>query len=217
MGRLPLAAALAGVALLVSATAVMACEPYTFDNTEFRLEDGIAWAFRGHVVREVIGETGRPTMVDIAVDQTLKGEASGSELSIRQDDGCDGFWYGTGDLVIVALPRYPWFLADPTLGPPLRSPYQGLTNYMAAVWVLDGDRVVPGDDGPHSWPAINGTSPRTVDALIRVLGTLPDTATASLSTGTHAKSWLVPLVAGWLALGGAIWLVPRRVRRRMGQ
>ena len=211
MGRLPLAAALAGVALLVSATAVIACETYTFDNTEFRLEHGIAWAFRGHVVREVIGEIG-PTTVVIAVDQTLMGEASGSELSILQDAGCDGFWYGTGDLVIVALPRYPWF----PLGEPLRPPYQGLTNYMAAVWVLDGDRVVPGDDGPHSWPALNGTSPRTVDALIRVLGTLPDTATASLVTATHTEGWLVTLVAGWLAFGVAIWLVPRRVRRRKG-
>lgn len=213
MVRLPLAGALAVVALLASASAVMACETYTFDNTAFRLENGIAWAFRGHVVREVIGEIG-PTTVVIAVDRTLMGDASGRELSINQDAGCDGFWYHTGDSVIVALPRYPWFLADPTQGEPFRPPYPGLTNYSAAVWVLDGDRVVPGDDGPHSWPAINGTSPRTVDALIRALRTLPDTATASPVTATHTEGWLVPLVAGWLAFGGSMWLVPRRVRRR---
>ena len=119
MRRVLIAWPIAVVAALASASAVAACELYTFDDTGFGLARGVAWAFRGHVVREVPGETGRPEVVVIAVDRTLVGEGSGRELSVRQDDGCDGFWYGTGDSVIVAVARYPGFIADPGAG---RSP-----------------------------------------------------------------------------------------------
>jgi hypothetical protein len=203
MVRLLLALALAGAGLLASAAAVLACEPYTFDDTGFRLERGIAWAFRGHVVREVIGETGRPTTVVIAVDRTLAGTASGRELSIRQDDGCDGFWYHTGDSVVVAVPRYPGFAGDPVAADRLRPPYERLTNYVVAVWVLDGERVVPGM-GPHSWPAIDGTSPATLGVLVSALAALPDTASAGPATLSPTGTWLVPGAAGVLSFLAAL-------------
>lgn len=202
---------IAVVAALASASAVAACELYTFDDTSFGLERGVAWAFQGHVVREVSGETGRPEVVVIEADRTLVGEGSGRELSVRQDDGCDGFWYGTGDSVIVAVPRYPGFIADPVPADRLRPPYDGVTNYLVAVWVLDGQRVIPGE-GPHSWPAVNGIRPETADEVVSALSGLPDTA--SVPAPDPDASWLVPALAGTLSCALTFWAMsrPRRVR-----
>jgi len=213
MRRVLIALPIAVTALLASASAVFACLPYTFDDTGFGLERGVAWAFQGRVVHEVPGATGLPATVVIAVDRTLVGEGSGLELSVRQDDGCDGFWYGTGDSVIVAVPRYPGFIADPTPSDRLRPPYDGATNYLVAVWVLDGQRVVPGE-GPHSWPAVSGLRPKTVDEVVGTLRGLPDTSTASVPARDAVASWLVPALAGALSCAVTLWTHSRRGQSR---
>ena len=214
MRRVLIAWPIAIVAVLASSSTAFACLTYTFDDTGWGLERGVAWAFQGHVVREVSGEeTGRPEVVVIEVDRTLVGEGSGRELSVRQDDGCDGFWYGTGDSVIVAVARYPGFIADPGPADRRRPPYDGLTNYEVAVWVLDGQRVIPGE-GPHSWTAVNGIRPETADEVVSALRRLPDTATASVSAPDPDASWLVPALAGTLSCALTFWAMsrPRRVR-----
>jgi hypothetical protein len=191
LGPVVAAGVLAAAASGASVGAVLACEPYTFDDDGFGLERGIAWAFEGRVVREIAGEAGQgPVAVIIEVDRMLTGEASGGELSIAADAGCDGFWYGAGDEVIVAVPRYSGFLAEPGPADRLRPPYAGASDSLVAVWVLDGERVVPGD-GPHSWPTIGGIQPQTAADVRSALLGLPDTATDRSATST-----LSPRMAG---------------------
>jgi hypothetical protein len=194
---------LAVAALLGSAVAAAACEPFTFDDTGFGLERGIQWAFTGSVVREEPNEeTGRPNAVVIRVDKVLAGRHASRELRIQQDDGCDGFWYRLGDRVVVAVPFHPGFAHAPSPSDRLRAPFENVTNYVIAVWVLDGERVVVGP-GPHSWPAINGHSPKTFSKLEAALARLPDTSTAGPPAGGLDDPWiavvLLTAAGAWLA------------------
>lgn len=221
LGPVVAAGVLAAAASGASVGAVLACEPYTFDDDGFGLERGIAWAFEGRVVREIAGEAGQgPVAVIIEVDRTLTGEASGGELSIAADTGCDGFWYGAGDEVIVAVPRYPGFLAEPGPADRLQPPYAGASDSLVAVWVLDGERVVPGD-GPHLWPTIGGIQPRTAADVRSALLGLPDTATDGSATSTmsprspggQSDSWRLWLVVGLASFLLAAFASGRRTGR----
>lgn len=211
--RLALATSLALAGLLMSAGAAAACLPYTHFNDQFGLERGIQWAFEGRVVREMLYEgTDRPEAVVIRVDRTLAGSSAGSELTIRQDGGCDGFWYRPGDRVIVAVPLYPWPLREPSPKDRIRLPFDDVTNYDIPVWVLDGERVVP-VPGFHTWPAINGTSPTTRTQLVVALIRLPDTSISSVAVQPRGQSLLVPALVGACSLAAAAWLLRGRFKR----
>jgi hypothetical protein len=200
------------VALAAVASSALACAPYARE-AGFGLERGVAWAIVGHVTREVAGETGEPASVVIAVDRTLAGVSGGRELTIRQDDGCDGFWYRAGDRVIAAVPRYPSFVSDPAASDLLRPPYLDLTNYVVAVWVLDGERVAH-EASQQFVPTVNGVSPSTAAELASLLIGIPDTATdEATAAGGGSSALLLAIVAaaaGTLILG----TITRRGRHR---
>jgi hypothetical protein len=210
MGRLTWTIAIGAVSLLSMAAPVMACEPYTFGNGGFRLDRGVAWAFAGRVLAAVPGEI-EPLAMVIRVDRTIAGTATGDRRhTIERDAGCDGFWYGPGDDVVVALPRYPQ--GDVEVGPEdrIRPPYAHTSNNGVAVWVIRDGRVVARSAGPHSWARIGGRSPRTLEQLEAALRGLPDTSTATVPP-IWCTGWLglVPVAAGAAALVIALrW--PRR-------
>jgi hypothetical protein len=164
----PLLILLAAVAFaLVTAAPTLACEPYTWadDQDGYRLSHGVQWAFSGEVVEEVPNPEvpDRPTAVVLEVSETFVGDVPQSSLRIEQDDGCDGFWYQTGDHVIAAIGR----------GPSLTPPFGGITNYQVAVWVIRDGAV----DSTVRAPSIAGRSPETERQLRLALAALPDTST----------------------------------------
>lgn len=213
MIRILLSMLLASGLLLGTAAAASACAPYTWDEDSFGLDRGVAWAFRGHVIREVPGEVGPVAMV-IEVDRTLAGVApSRRRLVIRQDQGCDGFVYQPGDEVIMAVPLYPPGIME--VGPRDRigPPYRDLSNYGVAAWVIRHGQVVRSTPGVQSWADSHGQRP-TVASLVARLRHLPDTAATSASVhrpGARAglAGGLLPAAAGALAL---LLLLARRPR-----
>ena len=94
--RIAIFLATAAVALAAPAAA-FACEPYTFgdDQDQFRLSQGVQWAFAADVVEEVPNPEvpDRPMAVILEVRDAFVGDVSMPGLRIEQDDGCDGFWY----------------------------------------------------------------------------------------------------------------------------
>jgi hypothetical protein len=214
--RLLIVTAVLVLAVLAAPSSVAACEAYTFDDDQFGLERGVQWAFEGHVLTaDLNAETGQPTSVTIRVDSTLRGDPAQPDMTILQDNGCDGFWYRKGDDVVVAVPYQPGLAAMPSARTRLRPPFERVTNYQVAVWVLDGDRVVTGL-GPHSWPEIEGRHPRSRSELRIALARLPDTSAVG-TVSTNSRSITVAL-AGAVGLAFSAWVLGRRpglsIRRR---
>jgi hypothetical protein len=147
---------------------VEACEPYTVlqDPDGFHLARGLRWAASAVVVEEIENPDipDRPDAVILRIRETIVGDGSIGRLRIDQDDGCDGFWYRKGDAVIAAIGRDVGY----------RPPFDGITNYAVAVWVIKGEDV----DGRIAVPRIDGRTPTTVAQLRAWLAQLPDTATA---------------------------------------
>ena len=178
-------ASLAVPAALGLPAAATACAPYTHmgDEDGFGLARGVIWAFAGHVVEEVPNPEvpGRPNAVVIEVGETIVGSLSQGRLRIEQDQGCDGFWYQTGDRVVAAIGRRPG----------LEPPFDGITNYNVAVWVIQGRAI----DGTIRVPSIAGRVPRTERELRSLLAELPDTATIRREVPPEAPLPLLPFVA----------------------
>ena len=89
-------------------------------------------------------------------------------------------------------------------------PFDGITNYAVAVWVVKGENV----DKRIAVPRIDGRTPTTVAQLRAWLAGLPDTATAD-DTGypaRHLTGVLSAIVAG-LVGASFTW---RRMSRRDG-
>jgi len=203
-------ATLALGALLFAAAPAAACLPYTFADDEWNLERGVRWAVRGTVIDEEsnVELPGRPTAVIIRVDGSVVGRLGAAAIRIAQSDSCDGFWYGSGDTVIVALPAYDHWHEPPR---PLVVTLVELHSYGVAVWVLAGERIAA--EAGRS-PMIDGRRLRTVDELVSALARLPDTATARppaspAGNGTAA----LPLLAGVGALALSLRRPGRRSRR----
>ena len=197
-------AVLASVAFaLVTAAPALACEPYTWadDQDGYRLSDGVQWAFSGQVVEEVPNRElpDRPNAVVIEVGETFVGDVTQSSLRIEQDDGCDGFWYQTGDHVIAAIGR----------GPGLTPPFSGITNYQVAVWVIRDGAV----DSTVRAPWIAGRSPETERQLRLALAALPDTATiADVAAPASPSRAAVLLVLSGILTAIATFRGVRRTR-----
>lgn len=147
---------------------VEACEPYTVlqDPDGFHLARGLRWAASAVVVEEIENPDipDRPDAVILRIRETIVGDGSIGRLRIDQDGGCDGFWYQKGDTVVAAIGR----------GVGYRPPFDGITNYAVAVWVIKGEDV----DGRIAVPRIDGRTPTTVAQLRAWLAQLPDSATA---------------------------------------
>ncbi len=190
------------IALLAIPGTAYACEPYTFGDEEdwFRLSDGLQWSFAGVVTDEISNPEipDRPQAVDLRIDETLIGRVSLARLRVVQDAGCDGFWYRQGDRVIAAIGRMRG----------VRPPFEDITNYAVAVWVIRDGVIVPGL-GPHSRPWVAGQAPRTERQLRAWLLALPDTATAPPVESPPIWSWAVLLPALGGAIGAAaVWRRP---------
>ena len=183
---------------------VRACEPYTIlqEPDGFRLAHGLRWAASAVVVGEIKNPeiAGRPDAVILRIHETIVGDGSIERLRINQDNGCDGFWYQKGDIVIAAIRRDVRY----------RPPFDGVTNYGVAVWVIKGENV----DGRIAVPRIDGRTPTTVAQLRAWLAGLPDTATAD-DTGHPAPDLAAVLSAIVAGLVGAFF-VWRRMSRRDG-
>lgn len=179
------AATVAVSAALVAPTAAIACAPYTHvgDKDGFGLSRGVVWAFAGQVVEEMPNPElpDQPLAVVIEVRETIAGNRSQRRLRIEQDQGCDGFWYQTGDRVVAAIGRRPG----------LDAPFAGITNYNVAVWVIRDGAV----DGTIRVPAIAGRVPETEHELRALLGELPDTATIKRGISGEMPLPLIPFVA----------------------
>jgi hypothetical protein len=169
----------------VSPSNVEACEPYTHlqEPDGFHLARGLRWAASAVVVEEIENPEipDRPDAVILRIRETIVGDGSIGRLRIDQDDGCDGFWYRKGDAVIAAIGRDVGY----------RPPFDGITNYAVAVWVIKGENV----DGRIAVPRIDGRSPTTVAQLRASLAGLPDTATAD-DPGHPVRD-----------LGGVLWTI----------
>jgi hypothetical protein len=180
---------------------VAACEPYTWgsDPDGFKLADGLRRAGAGVVLQEIPNPElpGRPLAVVLRIDESISG-VSITRLRIEQDAGCEGFWYRTGDHVIAAIGG-----RAPTTGPP----FDGISNYSVAVWVIRRGNV-------ESGPAIRGRVPTTEKQLRALLNALPDTSTASLSAGNGETP--KPVLLWFAAVLGAL-IGRRRARSRSGR
>jgi hypothetical protein len=199
--RATLAVTLGLIALAFPATA-LACELYTFSDEDdwFQLSDGVQWAFVGDVVEEMTTSEipDQPVAVVLSVRERIAGSVALRRLRIEQDPGCDPFWYRKGDQVVAAI----------GLRPDLRPPFEGVTNYAVAVWVIRDGTVIR-RDGPHSRPWIGNRAPRTESELRAMLLALPDTAVEGRDAGT-SETLPVFLAAG-LVLGA---MVGRRMLTR---
>ena len=182
--RIAIFLATAAVALAAPA-ASFACEPYTFeaDQDQFRLSQGVQWAFAADVVEEVPNPEvpDRPMAVILEVRDAFVGDVSMPGLRIEQDDGCDGFWYQAGDRVIAAIGR----------GPGLSPPFSGISNYQVAVWVIRDGKV----DATVRAPWVAGRSPQTERQLRAELAAMPDTATADAVAAPATPSSALALLA----------------------
>jgi hypothetical protein len=186
-----------GTALGAPAAAV-ACETYVIDDS-FGLEDGVQWAFAGHVESSIPNPEiqNRPQAVILAVDRTLVGSADLRELRVNQDDGCDGFWYGPGDELVAALGNVPG----------LTPPFENATNYVVAVWVIRDGAILGGD---RRVPLIRGQRPESEADLLRLIGAVPETDTAELPRSPSKPGGLPNDLLVVAAVGAAIGL--RRFR-----
>jgi hypothetical protein len=172
------------------------------DPDEFGLSRGAMWAFVGHVVEELPNPElpDQPLAVVIEVRETMVGDPSQRRLRIEQDQGCDGFWYQTGDKVIAAIGRVPG----------LEAPFAGITNYNVAVWVIRDGAV----DATIRVPAIAGRVPETEGELRAWLADLPDTATIQRASPVETPLPLLPFVAMGAILTAVLTF--RWVRRPSG-
>jgi len=168
--RRAMASALIGAWMLWSAAALQppsaaACLPYQASQA-FSFDSGLAMAIVGHVDAviehpELINER---VGVVITVDRVIAGPPVTS-VDVRRDSGggCSPPRGEPGDLVVIAR-GYPG--PDGMHGghqlPPELSPYN------TATWVIIGE--LP------TGPTLDGVMPATVDELIAMLSSLPDTS-----------------------------------------
>ena len=177
-------------------TAAYGCLPYTHlqDPDGFHLARGLRWAASGVVVEEIENPEipNRPNAMILRIRETIVGDRSIGRLRIDQDDGCDGFWYRMGDRVIAAIGTTPG----------VRPPFEGITNYTVAVWVIRDDGKV---DSRIAVPMINGRTPSTEAQLRALLAGLPDTATDDPPDGA-SQDWFVVVLTVATVIGAiAAW------------
>jgi hypothetical protein len=211
MPRLAASATSILIALLTAAGPAAACLPYTFDDDEWNLELGVRWAVRGTVIDQEQNDDlpGRPHAMIIRIDGAVVGSLAERTIRIAQADSCDGFWYGPGDSVIVALPAYDHWHEPPR---PLAVTLDDLENDTMPVWRLDGDRVLAATGRS---PRIDGRRLGTVDELVAALVRLPDTATASPpEPPTGNATAALSLLAGAAAIALLLRWPAGRLRQR---
>jgi hypothetical protein len=207
IGRRIIIVLAAGVFALSAPASALACLPYTHHGDEdgFKLADGVRWAFVADVIDDVQNPEvpDRPQAMVLRVRELLAGDVSLTRLRIEQDDGCDGFWYRKGDLVIAAIGRVRG----------IEPPFAGITNYNVAVWVIRDGAV----DGTIRVPAIAGRVPETERELRALLGDMPDTATIQRASPVETPLPFLPFLP-FVAVGAILTAVLtfRGVRRTSG-
>lgn len=181
---------------LLLAPATAACADYWFDDEAgFGFDTGVAWVFRGDVIDEDWpADVSRPASRTIRVADTISGTPGPDVLVVANNAGCMEWWIDVGDRIIGAVPvRNHW-----------TAPFAGITHHDLPAWVIHDGRIVSGRPAVGANVTGLGTVPRTESALLALLITAPNTATAPAGS----TRWAPPVIL----IGGLLGLLVARRR-----